>query len=260
MTTSPTRTTSPTQTAGRRQTPLLEITGLHASYGTAEVLRDIDLRVEAGEIVALLGRNGAGRSTLAKAVMGLVTRRGSVRLDSVETSAWRTCDLARHGIAYVAETRDIFPTLTVRQNLQLGLRAAQSFARVCEPLLASLPSLGRRLDVPAGVLSGGEQQMLAMARAMAGEPALLILDEPTEGLAPAMVAQIADWLCALARQRVGVLLIEQKLSIALRLAQRVYLMGRGEIVFAGTPAELAERHASLRHWLEWSDENGTFAL
>jgi branched-chain amino acid transport system ATP-binding protein len=260
MTTRPTRTTSPAHAASPSPTPLLEITGLHASYGKAEVLRDINLHIDAGEIVALLGRNGAGRSTLAKAAMGLVTRRGSVRLDGVETSAWRTCDLARQGMAYVAETRDIFPTLTVRQNLQLGLRAGRPFASVCEPLLASLPSLARRLDVPAGVLSGGEQQMLAMARAMAGEPALLILDEPTEGLAPAVVAQIADWLYALARQGLGVLLIEQKLSIALRLAQRVYLMGRGEIVFAGTPAELAEHHSSLRHWLEWSDENSPFAL
>jgi branched-chain amino acid transport system ATP-binding protein len=241
-------------------TPLLEIAGLRAGYGEAEVLRGIDLRVEAGEIVALLGRNGAGRSTLAKAVMGLITRHGSVRLDGVETSRWRTCDLARHGIAYVAETRDIFPTLTVRQNLQLGLRVGRPFARVCEPLLTSLPSLAHRLDVRAGVLSGGEQQMLAMARAMAGEPVLLILDEPTEGLAPAIVAQIADWLGMLAREGVGVLLIEQKLSIALRIAQRVYLMGRGEIAFAGTPAGLAEHHGTLRHWLEWSDENSTFAL
>jgi branched-chain amino acid transport system ATP-binding protein len=241
-------------------TPLLEIAGLRAAYGKADVLRGIDLRVDTGEIVALLGRNGAGRSTLAKAVMGLVARQGHVRLDGVETSQWRTCDLARHGIAYVAETRDIFPTLTVRQNLQLGLRAGQPFARVCEPMLASLPSLARRLDVRAGVLSGGEQQMLAMARAMAGEPALLILDEPTEGLAASVVVQIADWLAALAKQGVGVLLIEQKLSIALRLAQRVYLMGRGEIVFTGTPAELAEHHETLRRWLEWSDETRTFAL
>lgn len=260
MTTNSTRTTSPMQTAKPGQTSLLEVTDLRASYGTAEVLHGIELHIDAGEIVALLGRNGAGRSTLAKAVMGLVTRHGSVRLEGVETSAWRTCDLARHGMAYVAETRDIFPTLTVRQNLQLGLRAGRPFASVCEPLLASMPSLARRLDVPAGVLSGGEQQMLAIARAMAGEPALLILDEPTEGLAPAVVAQIADWLRVLARQRIGVLLIEQKLSIALRLAQRVYLMGRGEIVFAGTPAELAEHHANLRHWLEWSDENSPFAL
>jgi branched-chain amino acid transport system ATP-binding protein len=241
-------------------TPLLEIAGLRAAYGEAEVLRGIDLCVDAGEIVALLGRNGAGRSTLAKAVMGLVARHGSVRLDGVETSQWRTCELARHGIAYVAETRELFPTLTVRQNLLLGLRAGRPFARVCEPLLASLPLLARRLDVRAGVLSGGEQQMLAMARAMAGEPVLLILDEPTEGLAPAVVAQIADWLSALAEQGVGVLLIEQKLSIALRIAQRVYLMGRGEIAFAGTPAGLAEHHETLRHWLEWSDESSTFAL
>jgi branched-chain amino acid transport system ATP-binding protein len=241
-------------------TALLEITGLRADYGGAEVLRDIDLHIEAGEIVALLGRNGAGRSTLAKAVMGRVNRTGSVRLAGVEASHWRTCDLARRGVAYVAETRDIFPTLTVRQNLLLGLRAGQSFARVCEPLLVSLPSLARRLDVRAGVLSGGEQQMLAMARAMAGEPRLLILDEPTEGLAPAIVAQIAGWLSTLAQQGVGVLLIEQKLSIALRIARRVYLMGRGEIAFAGTPEELAQRHETFRHWLEWSDESGTFAL
>jgi branched-chain amino acid transport system ATP-binding protein len=233
-------------------TPLLAINDLRAGYGDAEVLRGVSLEVNRGEVVALLGRNGAGRSTLAKALMGMVVRSGSVRIDGVETSHWRTDVLARHGLAYVAETRDVFPTLTVRQNLLLGLRQGRSFDEVCVPLLTTLPSLQRRLDARAGVLSGGEQQMLAIARALAGEPELLILDEPTEGLAPSVVAQIAEWLRALAADGLGVLLIEQKLSIALRLAERVYLMGRGKIAFGGSPAELAERHETLRHWLEWS--------
>ncbi|MEJ0003840.1 MAG: ABC transporter ATP-binding protein [Pararobbsia sp.] len=242
-------------------TPLLDITGLRAGYGDTGVLRGIDLRVDAGEIVTLLGRNGAGRSTLAKAIVGLVERTGSIRVNGIETSRWRTADIARHGVAYVAQTRDLFPTLTVRQNLMLGLRGGRSFARVCAPLLASLPALSRRLETRAGVLSGGEQQMLAMARALAGEPALLILDEPTEGLAPAVVEQIAHDLSTLAKRGMGVLLIEQKLSIALHIAQRVYLMGRGEIMFAGTPAELGARREDLQHWLEWSaDERHPFAL
>ncbi len=234
-------------------TPLLEITGLRAGYGGVEVLRGIDLRVEAGEIVTVLGRNGAGRSTLVKAMMGLIGRTGLMRIEGVETSRWRTCELAHQGVAYVAETRDIFPTLTVRQNLVLGLRVGRSFEHVAAPLLATLPSLARRLDTRAGVLSGGEQQMLAIARALAGEPTLLILDEPTEGLAPAIVVQLAEWLNTLASEGMGVLLIEQKLSIALRIAHRVYLMGRGEMVFTGTPAELDEHRATVGHWLEWSD-------
>jgi branched-chain amino acid transport system ATP-binding protein len=232
-------------------TPLLAIDDLRAGYGDAEVLRGVTLEIHRGEIVALLGRNGAGRSTLAKALMGIVERSGSVRIDGAETAHWRTDVLARHGLAYVAETRDVFPTLTVRQNLMLGLRQGRSFARVCAPMLETLPSLARRLDTRAGVLSGGEQQMLAIARALAGEPELLILDEPTEGLSPAVVRQIADWLAELAADGLAVLLIEQKLSIALRLAVRVYLMGRGKIAFAGTPAELADRQETLRHWLEW---------
>ncbi len=234
-------------------TPLLEIVGLRAGYGDTEVLRGIDLRVYAGEIVTVLGRNGAGRTTLVKAAMGLIDRSGAVRLEGVETSRWRTCELAHQGVAYVAETRDIFPTLTVRQNLMLGLRVGRSFDQVVAPLLATLPSLARRIDTRAGVLSGGEQQMLAIARALAGEPVLLILDEPTEGLAPAVVEQIAHWLSTLAGEGMGVLLIEQKLSIALRIASRVYLMGRGDIVFTGTPAELDDRRATLGHWLEWSE-------
>jgi branched-chain amino acid transport system ATP-binding protein len=231
--------------------PLLAIDNLRAGYGDAEVLRGVGLEVNRGEIVALLGRNGAGRSPLAKALMGIVERTGSVRIDGTETSHWRTDVLARHGLAYVAETRDVFPTLTVRQNLLLGLRAGRSFDEVCAPMLATLPALARRLDTHAGVLSGGEQQMLAIARALAGEPELLILDEPTEGLAPSVVTQIAAWLEALAAEGLGVLLIEQKLSIALRLATRVYLMGRGKIAFTGSPSELADRQETLRHWLEW---------
>lgn len=231
--------------------PLLAIDNLRAGYGDAEVLRGVGLEVNRGEIVALLGRNGAGRSTLAKALMGIVERTGSVRIDGTETSHWRTDVLARHGLAYVAETRDVFPTLTVRQNLLLGLRAGRAFDEVCAPMLATLPALARRLDTRAGVLSGGEQQMLAIARALAGEPELLILDEPTEGLAPSVVTQIAAWLEALAAEGLGVLLIEQKLSIALRLATRVYLMGRGKIAFTGSPSELADRQETLRHWLEW---------
>ncbi|RKP49782.1 ABC transporter ATP-binding protein [Pararobbsia silviterrae] len=231
--------------------PLLAADDLRAGYGDVEVLRGVALDVRRGEIVAMLGRNGAGRSTLAKALMGLVARTGSVRVDGVETVHWRTDTLARHGVAYVAETRDVFPTLTVRQNLLLGLRPGRTFGEVCEPMLARLPALARRLGTRAGVLSGGEQQMLAIARALAGEPALVILDEPTEGLAPSMVEQIADWLATLAADGLGVLLIEQKLSIALRLAARVYLMGRGKIAFAGTPGELVERQETLRHWLEW---------
>ncbi|MDQ7968829.1 MAG: ABC transporter ATP-binding protein [Oxalicibacterium faecigallinarum] len=228
---------------------LLRITDLFAGYDNSSVLQGINLSVRSGEIVALLGRNGAGRSTLVKSIMGLIKARGSIRFHDQEILGWPTYRIARAGIAYVAESRDVFPTLTVAQNLQLGEKRRGASRWSMTDMIRLFPHLEKRLQVPAGVLSGGEQQMLALARAMLIDPALLIVDEPTEGLAPQLVELIAAFLREVRDQGTAILLIEQKQSIALSIAQRVYLMGHGQIVHEGTPENLIEHDALCREWL-----------
>ncbi|WP_293776130.1 ABC transporter ATP-binding protein [uncultured Oxalicibacterium sp.] len=229
--------------------PLLELRDLHAWYDKSHVLHGIDLQIGEGEIVSLLGRNGAGRSTLVKAIMGLVTSRGSIHFRQQAIAGWQTSRIARAGIGYVAESRDVFPTLTVAQNLLLGERAGEKPGWTRDDMLRLFPQLAARLEVPAGVLSGGEQQMLALARAMLGNPSLLLVDEPTEGLAPQLVALIADFLKEVADRGTAVLLIEQKLSIALSISERFYLMGLGRIVHQGTPQTLHMHDDLCREWL-----------
>ncbi|KVC59494.1 ABC transporter ATP-binding protein [Burkholderia stagnalis] len=214
---------------------LLEIRGLRAWYGMQPVLDGVELALAPGETLALIGRNGAGRSTLAKAVMGLVRTAGSVRIAGVECAGARTFEIARRGVAYVAESRDVFPLLSVRDNLRLGLRdAGGARARAAlDRLFARFPMLAARADVKAGRLSGGEQQVLALVRALAGEPRMLIVDEPAEGLAPLAVDEVGACLAALRADGVAIVLIEQRLQLAPRLTGRVAVMGRGRIVYDG---------------------------
>ncbi|KVC55247.1 ABC transporter ATP-binding protein [Burkholderia pseudomultivorans] len=214
---------------------LLEIRGLRAGYGLQPVLDGVDLALAPGETLALLGRNGSGRSTLAKAVMGLVRTTGSVRIAGVECAGARPFEIARRGVAYVAESRDVFPLLSVRDNLRLGLRGVGGAAArtALERLFARFPLLAARADVKAGRLSGGEQQVLALVRALAGGPRLLIVDEPAEGLAPRAVDAVRACLAALQADGVAIVLIEQRLQLAPRLARRVAVMGRGRIVHDG---------------------------
>jgi branched-chain amino acid transport system ATP-binding protein len=219
--------------------PVLEIAGLQAWYGNSQALHGVDCTVGAGEIVAVLGRNGAGRSTLARAIMGWVQSTGSVRVHGQEMLGQPVHARARAGLGYVPESRDVFPGLTVQHNLVLGEKPGQRHARwTFADMYRLFPQLALRRDTPAGVLSGGEQQMLALARALMGDPDLLIVDEPTEGLAPQLVAQVADFLVVLRERGVSVLLIEQKLPVALRIADRCLVMGQGRVVFAGAPAAL----------------------
>ncbi|MBK1612032.1 ABC transporter ATP-binding protein [Rubrivivax gelatinosus] len=230
---------------------MLTVRGLEAGYGVRPVLHGVDLDVGAGEIVALLGRNGSGRSTTAKALMGLLPARGSVRWRGAELLGHPAHEIARAGLGYVPESRDVFPTLSVNENLRLGERPRRGTRRwTTAELLARFPRLAERAQAPAGVLSGGEQQMLTLARTLVGDPDLLIVDEPTEGLAPQVVAQVAELLAEARRRGVGVLLVEQKLAIALQLADRCLVMGHGRIVFAGTPAALAADAGVRREWLE----------
>ncbi|CAN7314581.1 High-affinity branched-chain amino acid transport ATP-binding protein LivF [compost metagenome] len=232
---------------------MLNVQGLHAYYGKSHILHGVDAHIDEGEIVALLGRNGVGRSTMAKAILGMVKAEGSVRFRDEEILGRRTFEIAHLGIGYVPENRDIFPTLTVRQNLLLGEKRNPRQARprwTVEDMFNMFPRLKERENTSAGVLSGGEQQMLTLCRTLMGDPDLVLIDEPTEGLAPMIVALVGDYLKTLKERGISVLLIEQKLAIALDISQRVYVMGHGHIVFEGTPAELKANSQVRKEWLE----------
>ncbi|AVO42560.1 ABC transporter ATP-binding protein [Simplicispira suum] len=230
---------------------MLEVEQLHAYYGKSHVLQGVTLQIGAGEIVGLLGRNGVGRSTLAKAIMGDVDVTGSIRFFDKSVQGLKPHQIARLGIAYVPESRDVFATLTVRQNLELGLKSGKNAGRwTVAGMLDMFPNLAQRAEIQAGVLSGGEQQMLTMCRSLLGDPSLIMIDEPTEGLAPKVVEQIGELLRDIADKGVSILLIEQKLSIALKVCSRLYVMGHGRIVFEGTPASLQERKDISKEWLE----------
>lgn len=229
----------------------LEVNNLHAFYGKSHVLHGVSFAVKPGEIVALLGRNGSGRSTTVKAVMGLVEGTGSVRWAGREILGRKPFEIAHLGLGYVPENRDIFPKLTVQQNLMLGQKHGQKTPRwSLDDMYGLFPRLKERQHTEAGVLSGGEQQMLTLCRTLMGDPDLIMIDEPTEGLAPKIVELVAEYLRELRRRGIAVLLVEQKLTIALEVSERCLLMGHGQIVFEGTPAALRADAGLRREWLE----------
>ncbi|WP_323380235.1 ABC transporter ATP-binding protein [Sulfitobacter sp. F26169L] len=226
---------------------------MHAYYGKSHILQGVSLNVQEGEIVALLGRNGVGRSTTCKAIMGEVTPHGSVKFKGQEIAGKKAYEVANLGIGYVPENRDIFPGLTTRQNLTLGLKPGQRDGAgrwSMQMMFDMFENLDRRADVEASVLSGGEQQMLTMCRTLMGDPDFVMIDEPTEGLSPQMVQKVAEVLQEIAKRGISTLLVEQKLSIAMDIADRVYVMGHGQVVFEGTPAELKAREDVRKEWLE----------
>jgi branched-chain amino acid transport system ATP-binding protein len=231
-------------------TPLLQVEHLQAYYGKSHVLHGVDLEVGSGEIVSLLGRNGVGRSTTAKAIMGLVDATGRVRFKAHDLMRLETFQIAQLGIGYVPENRDIFPTLTVEENLKLGVQRGRDSAWSYADVYRLFPRLQERARTQAGVLSGGEQQMLTLARTMMGGPELVIIDEPTEGLAPMVVELVGNFLRELRDRGVSILLIEQKLTIAMQISQRVYVMGHGHMVFHGSPDELRANTLIRQEWLE----------
>ena len=231
--------------------PMLEVRGLNAFYGKSHILHGVDLGVGNGECVSLIGRNGVGRSTTIKTIMGQVEATGSIRFRGEEILGLAPHRIAQKGLGYVPENRDIFPTLTVRQNLRLGMKKEGVSGRwSIDDVFRLFPRLKEREDTAAGVLSGGEQQMLTLSRTLMGDPELIMIDEPTEGLAPKLVELVAELFAEIKRRGVSILLVEQKLAIALEISERVYIMGRGQIVFEGTPAELRGNESVRREWLE----------
>jgi branched-chain amino acid transport system ATP-binding protein len=232
-------------------TTLLTIDNLHAYYGKSHVLHGVNFHVDAGEIVALLGRNGSGRSTTAKAIMGLVDCTGSMLWKDQQITGKKAFEVAHCGVGYVPENRDIFPTLTVHQNLMLGQKSGAKNSRWdFDDMYQLFPRLKERQHTEAGVLSGGEQQMLTLCRTLMGDPDLIIIDEPTEGLAPKIVELVAKYLQELKKRGISVLLIEQKLTIAMAISDRALVMGHGSIVFQGTPDGLRADAYTRKEWLE----------
>ena len=230
---------------------MLKVENLHAFYGKSHVLHGVHFDVQPGEIVALLGRNGSGRSTTAKAIMGMVDCTGTVDWKGKPALGRKPYEIAHLGIGYVPENRDIFPKLTVHQNLMLGQkRAGQKGRWSFDDMYQMFPRLKERQHTEAGVLSGGEQQMLTLCRTLMGDPDLIIIDEPTEGLAPKIVELVAEYLKKLKERGISVLLIEQKLTIAMAISDRALVMGHGSIVFQGTPDSLRADAYTRKEWLE----------
>lgn len=230
---------------------MLEISNLHAYYGKSHVLHGVNMTVGQGEIVALLGRNGSGRSTTAKAIMGLVDCQGAIKWKGNPIQGKKPFEVAHLGIGYVPENRDIFPNLTVHQNLLLGQKSGSKQSRWSfDDMYTMFPRLKEREHTEAGVMSGGEQQMLTLCRTLMGDPDLIIIDEPTEGLAPKIVELVGQYLKTLKAKGLSVLLIEQKLTIAMAISDRVQVMGHGSIVFQGTPEELKADAYTRKEWLE----------
>ncbi|MCO5090884.1 ABC transporter ATP-binding protein [Bosea sp. (in: a-proteobacteria)] len=230
---------------------MLSVRGLHAWYGKSHILQGVELDVAAGEIVTLLGRNGVGRSTTVKAIMGDVERRGEIRFQGERIDTLQAHQIAHRGIGCVPEDRQVFPTLTVRQNLLLGFRTKARPGRwTIADAFSLFPRLEERADTLAGALSGGEQQLLSMTRTLMGDPDLVLIDEPTEGLAPMMVDQVRGLILEIARRGSSILLVEQKLTIALKVADRALVMGHGRIVFDGKPSEIETNDQVRREFLE----------
>ena len=230
---------------------MLKLQDIHAYYGKSHVLHGVSFDVGPGEIVALLGRNGSGRSTTAKAIMGLVHAEGTLRWKEQDILRRKAYEIAHLGIGYVPENRDIFPKLTVQQNLLLGQKGNGKGSRWSfDDMYGMFPRLKERQHTEAGVLSGGEQQMLTLCRTLMGDPDLIIIDEPTEGLAPKIVELVGQYLRTLKDKGISVLLIEQKLTIAMQISDRALVMGHGSIVFDGTPDGLRADASTRKEWLE----------
>lgn len=234
------------------QSPLLRVQDVHAHYGKSHILHGVSFDVQQGEVLSLLGRNGTGRSTTLKAIMGMLTpTSGSVVLDGQELAGKPAYQIARAGIAYVPEERDIFANLTVDENLLMGIQPKRENAPVwnVEQMFDYFPRLKERRNTLAGNLSGGEQQMLTICRSLLGNPRLILVDEPTEGLAPKIVEVVGEALEDINKRGVSIILVEQKLTIAMKISTSVCVLGHGSVVFRGKPDELLNDAQLLKNWL-----------
>jgi len=245
-------TIAPAKPSCAREAPaLMRVRDLHAFYGKSHIIQGLDLDVGPGEIVSVLGRNVVGRSTMLKAIMGDVDVQGSVEFAGREMVGLQPYEIARSGLGYVPENREVFAGLTVRENLMMGERSGNAGARwTMEQMFDLFPRLRARAEAPAGVLSGGEQQMLTICRTLMGNPRLIMIDEPTEGLAPMMVELVGTLIQKISKSGTAVLLVEQKLAIALQISRRLYVMGHGKIVFEGSPQDLEANRTVRQEWLE----------
>lgn len=232
--------------------PLLDVRELHAHYGKSHILQGISFEVPRNAVVTLLGRNGSGRSTTAKAIVGLVPpSRGQVMFDGMDIAGSRPYRIARAGIAFVPEEREVFANLSVDENLEMGKQPSKVGAPTwtVDQMFDYFPHLKARRNTRARNLSGGEQQMLTICRSLLGNPKLILIDEPNEGLAPKIVAVVADAIRDIHRLGVSVVLIEQKMTFALKISTAVCLIGHGRIVFQGSPTQLQEQPKLWQDWL-----------
>jgi branched-chain amino acid transport system ATP-binding protein len=235
---------------------MLEVRDVHSYYGKSHILHGVSLRLSEGELVCLLGRNGVGKSTTLKSIMGLVrAREGSIRFKEQELSGKQPFEIARLGVGYVPEDRRIFRSLTVHENLSIGIKGSQNGGKqghgwTIEKIYDFFPLLKNRQNNKGGHLSGGEQQMLTVARTLMGNPELILVDEPTEGLAPLIVKDVLEMLAAVRKSGVTVLMVEQNFKGAVKIANRFYVMGKGKIVFMGSVEELMAADDIRRNYLE----------
>ena len=230
---------------------MLKINNLNSYYGKSHILQGVNLIINEGEIVSLLGRNGVGRSTFIKSIMGIVKSQGSILFNDKQILGKPVHEIANMGIGYVSENRDIFPDLTVKENLELGRKIIGIHdGWKIEDFFEIFPNLKNRIDVAGGLLSGGEQQMLTISRSLMGNPKLIMIDEPTEGLSPQMVDKVELLLKKIADKGISILLVEQKLTIAFKLASKHYIMGHGQVVFEGNTSEVKNNQKIMQEWLE----------
>ncbi len=232
---------------------LLAVEDIHTYYGEAHILQGVSLTAAEGEVVTLIGRNGAGKTTTLRSIMGIARpRRGHVRVRGEDITALGTHEIARRGIAWIPEERRVLPNLTVLENLRLGMlgSSARNGADVLEEIFSYFPRLRERIDHRGRFLSGGEQQMLALARGLVSRPSVMLVDEPTEGLAPLLVQSLTEILADINRRGTTILLVEQTLEVALRLSHRLYIMDQGRIQFEGTPDALRRDPTIQRRFLE----------
>lgn len=232
---------------------MLIIENLNAYYGKSHILQGVTLNIKKGEVVSLLGRNGVGRSTTIKSIMGMVEVTGSIKFNGKEILGKKIHEISNLGIGYVSENREVFPDLTVSENLELGkknLKNNKSWHM--DELFELFPNLKNRINVQGGLLSGGEQQMLTICRSLIGNPSLIMIDEPTEGLSPQMVDNVENLIRKISEKGISILLVEQKLTIAFNLSNKLYVMGHGRIVYEGTPKKIQENNKIIQEWLEVS--------